>query len=148
MTSGSLAHPARSGSSLIVDSWLVLEWMLNKQAKATFGELLREATIGSCALPMSRLTRGEIAYSVVRKFGADRASDYMAVLDGFPIALPSVDDDSVDEAAAIKAKYPIAYADCFVAALAIRHRAPVITGDPDFLKLQERGLLTVRWLGA
>ena len=34
-------------------------------------------------------------------------------------------------AATIKARYPISYADAFAVATAIRHDAPLVTGDPE-----------------
>jgi ribonuclease VapC len=40
--------------------------------------------------------------------------------------------------------YPIAYADCFAAALGIRKNAKVITGDPEFRRFGER--VKIEWL--
>jgi hypothetical protein len=59
----------------------------------------------------------------------------------------SVDDGFVDGAADLKTLYPISYADCFAAVLARTYQASAITGDPDFLKLQSAGVLSVDWLG-
>lgn len=97
---------------------------------------------------MSRITRGEISYNIVHKWGVDHSAEFNAKVATLPISVVSVDDALVDEAAALKSKYPISYADCFVAALAIRHKAPVITGDPDFQRLSGLGVLTIHWLGA
>jgi ribonuclease VapC len=69
-------------------------------------------------------------------------------LASLPWQVVSVDDVLVDEAARLKSSYPISFADCFAAALAQRYNAPVITGDPDFKKLAERGVVRVEWIGA
>jgi predicted nucleic acid-binding protein len=41
------------------------------------------------------------------------------------------------EAARIKARYAIAYADCFAVATALREGAPIVTGDPQFKKVED-----------
>jgi ribonuclease VapC len=51
----------------------------------------------------------------------------------------------VMEAAKIKARYAVSYADCFAAATAVREKAQVVTGDPEFKKLEE--IIGVDWLG-
>ncbi len=48
------------------------------------------------------------------------------------------------EAAEIKARHPISYADCFAAATAVRFQASILTGDPEFKKLGD--LVQVEWL--
>ena len=55
------------------------------------------------------------------------------------------DEDMTMDAARLKAKHPVAYADCFAAALGIRKKAKVVTGDPEFRKFKE--LVAVEWIG-
>jgi predicted nucleic acid-binding protein len=55
-----------------------------------------------------------------------------------------VTDDLVLEAMEIKALFPVALADCFVAALAKRESAPILTGDPEFKELGS--LVAIEWL--
>jgi len=42
------------------------------------------------------------------------------------------------EAAKIKSRYAVSFADCFAAATAIREKAEIVTGDPEFKKLEEQ----------
>jgi len=49
------------------------------------------------------------------------------------------------EAARLKATYPLSFADCFAAATAIRERAALVTGDPEFKKLGKA--VTIDWVG-
>jgi len=53
----------------------------------------------------------------------------------YPIPLVVADKELTYEAAKLKGKHQIPYADCFAAALARRLKAPVVTGDPEFKKL-------------
>lgn len=43
-----------------------------------------------------------------------------------------------------KVKYSIQLAECFYAATALSHSAAVITGDPEFEKIQED--ISIKWL--
>ena len=47
-------------------------------------------------------------------------------------------------AARLKSKYALSYADCFAAALAKEKDCPVLTGDPEFKKLHEE--IKISWL--
>ena len=47
-------------------------------------------------------------------------------------------------AAVLKSKYPVAYGDCFAAALGIQRKCKVITGDPEFEKLEKE--VGIIWL--
>jgi predicted nucleic acid-binding protein len=44
----------------------------------------------------------------------------------------------------LKGRYPIAYADAFAAALAQKHRCPLVTGDPEFRTVAG---LDLDWIG-
>lgn len=57
-------------------------------------------------------------------------------IDIAPIALRGVDRRLVQVAAMLKAQHPIAYADAFAAATAKALRSPVVTGDPEFRRLE------------
>jgi predicted nucleic acid-binding protein len=49
------------------------------------------------------------------------------------------------EAARIKGMHSVANADCFVAALALREKAEVVAGDPEFKKFGKA--VAVEWIG-
>ena len=48
------------------------------------------------------------------------------------------------QAAEYKAQYPLSYADCFALSSAIEHKAVLVTGDPEFKKVEH--LVKVFWL--
>jgi ribonuclease VapC len=48
------------------------------------------------------------------------------------------------DAARLKARFPIAHADAFAAATAIRMNAVIVTGDPEFHRIEH--LVTINWL--
>ncbi|MCD6295761.1 MAG: PIN domain-containing protein [Deltaproteobacteria bacterium] len=50
----------------------------------------------------------------------------------------------VYQAAEYKAQHSISYADCFVLASAIEHKATIVTGDPEFKKVEH--LADIVWV--
>jgi ribonuclease VapC len=58
------------------------------------------------------------------------------------IEVPTADD--IWRAASLKGRFPISYADAFVAALAQKHNCPLMTGDPEFRRVDR---LELDWIG-
>jgi ribonuclease VapC len=48
------------------------------------------------------------------------------------------------QAAEYKAQYSISYADCFILTSAIEHKAIIVTGDPEFKKVEH--LVDIIWV--
>jgi ribonuclease VapC len=65
----------------------------------------------------------------------ENAQQALALFQQTAIEVLPADRKTVLAAAHIKANYAISYADAFVAAAAIEHNAPIITGDPEFESL-------------
>ena len=61
-----------------------------------------------------------------------------------PILITDVDKTRVLDTAHVKANHAISYADAFAVALAKELDAPVLTGDPEFEKMEP--LVQVFWL--
>ena len=68
----------------------------------------------------------------------------LRILDG-PIDVVVPDLDTTLLAARFKAGGGISYADCFAGALASRSNLPVLTGDPEFSRLESYGV-QVQWI--
>jgi len=55
-----------------------------------------------------------------------------------------IPNDLIFQAAEYKAQYSISYADCFVLVSAIEYKAIVVTGDPEFKKVEQ--LVEIFWI--
>jgi len=66
------------------------------------------------------------------------------MVESLPLELLDASRDLVLDAAHVKAHYTISYADAFAVAAAMRARAIVLTGDPEFSAVVE--LVDVEWL--
>jgi uncharacterized protein len=82
---------------------------------------------------MSWIKLGDVFYVRHRKAGVDQAR---AVIGGLrrSLQLDRPGEARVLEAAAIRARYRLAYADAFAVATALAHRVTLLTGDPEILK--------------
>jgi len=65
-------------------------------------------------------------------------------LSSYPIEIVGADKDLTKDAAILKGRYRIAYADCFAVALAGNKKAVLITGDPEFKMVEKK--VEILWL--
>ena len=93
---------------------------------------------------MSVINLGEIYYNTYRERGLEKADEVVFMMRQLPVAIVNADMDLTIEAAGLKSLHPVAYADCFAAALGIRKKATVITGDPEFKQFGK--LVKIKWI--
>ncbi|RMD93875.1 MAG: type II toxin-antitoxin system VapC family toxin [Calditrichaeota bacterium] len=118
---------------------------LNDEAGAdNVQDLLLQSQNNQCDLYMNLVNLAEIYYTIQRHEGLERASEVLAIIENFPMKLEIVNKELALLAANLKAKFPIALADCFCAATASKYSASVVTGDPEFEKLEEQ--ISIMWL--
>lgn len=110
-----------------LDSWAVLRWLEGEEPAAS----RVEASLPSRPV-MSWINLGEVYYVVERAAGSDRADRVVREL-RHELSLDLPTEARVLEAAHIKARHAIAFADAFAVATAIAHHATLLTGDPEIL---------------
>ena len=93
---------------------------------------------------ISIINWGEIFYIMFRYKGKEVAQETLILIEQLPVEIVDVNRELVYQAAQLKAKYPLSYADCFAAALAKQKQCPVLTGDPEFRRLE--GEVKIDWL--
>jgi predicted nucleic acid-binding protein len=114
--------------SVCLDSWAILAWLDGEEPAARVVQSAFEAERPW----MSWLDLGEVAYQIERHHGTAEAEQIVLRLRA-ALALDDVTPTRVMAAAHIKAKHPIAFADCFAAATATARSATLLTGDPELL---------------
>ncbi|MBM3293987.1 MAG: type II toxin-antitoxin system VapC family toxin [Candidatus Aminicenantes bacterium] len=95
-------------------------------------------------LLMTSVNFGEVYYVVLRECGTEKAKDIERVVESLPVEIVDVDLGLAKEAAGIKAKKKMSYADCFAAALAKIRKCEIVTGDREFAALEKE--LKIVWL--
>jgi len=92
----------------------------------------------------SLINYGECLYVIERERGLQHAQRAAGIIDQLAVRIVHADRPRVFEAAHIKARYPVSYADAFSIALAKRNAASVMTGDPEFRWVES--VVAIHWL--
>ena len=129
----------------VIDSWPILEWIKERQPVTDlFENLLAEAQSGAIRLLMSAINVGEVYY-YLRKYQGERLAESWRESSGtLPVTIEVPTMEEIWDAALLKGQHPISYADAFAAALALKHRCPLITGDPELQSIPD---LKLDWIG-
>jgi len=129
----------------ILDAWAVLAWLGNENGHLRVQELLKKAQRQEVKLAMSIVNFGEVFYSIGKSDGIAEAIRTEKRLRLLPIdIIAPLEDRLVMRAAYLKAQYPISYADAFAAATTEQEEAILVTGDPDFKRLEK--IIQIEWL--
>jgi ribonuclease VapC len=94
---------------------------------------------------ISPMNYGELYYTDAIKNGFEHAEETREIADLLPIQIHTPSFEQIMEAAHLKGGMKASYADCFAAALALEKNIPVLTGDPEFQRLEEYGV-QIEWL--
>lgn len=96
---------------------------------------------GQAHVSMSVINLGEVLYVLLRHTGEETAIEYIQTL-RHAATMVDADFDLTIDAAMIKHRYKLGYADSFAAALAFSLGATLVSADPCF----ERIGRTLKWL--
>ena len=119
----------------VLDASALFAFLQNKPAANKVNELLKEAMRNRAEILMSAVNYGEVYGGIHREHGAERAREVMNTLSPLPIRLIDATAPRACAAAEVKSKYKLYYVDSFAAALAIEHKATLVTSDADFRRL-------------
>ncbi|MBB5632979.1 putative nucleic acid-binding protein [Cryobacterium mesophilum] len=112
--------------SVVLDSWAIMRLLEGAEPAAS----RVQEQLDSGTATMSWINLGEVLYVLIRSVGSDAANATVNDLEKqLDATLP--DRATILEAAAIKARYRMSYADAFAAATAVRLEFPLWTGDPE-----------------
>ena len=128
----------------ILDSYAMIAFFENEAGADKTAEILHDIVRKKAKGYMSVINWGELYYNTVREAGISEAKLVLDHFERYPIQLVDADKPLTLEAAKLKAIYPIAYADCFAAALSISYKACLVTGDREFERLTPK--IDVLWI--
>jgi ribonuclease VapC len=128
----------------VLDSWALLCYLGQEPGYEKIIDLFEQAVESSKPLLMCIVNWGEIYYQVLRRFGDKKAQEVEQLIQTLPITLIEANKELTREAARIKAKKRMEYADCFAVALARLRKAELYTGDPEFKAVEKE--IKIVWL--
>jgi ribonuclease VapC len=128
-------------SSYVLDSFALIAFLQEERGGEYIHKLIASASAGKTELHMSVINLAEVHYINERR--GNNTPQVLSAISALPIHIASA-DAYIEQVVGIKAKYSISLADCFAAALAADLHCPLVSGDPEFKKLES--FLTVEWL--
>jgi PIN domain nuclease of toxin-antitoxin system len=131
--------------SLILDSYALLAFFQNEPGADSVREMILSAVEDKLSLAMCVINLGEVWYSIARKNSVEIADVCLLNIQGMPIEIVDADWSLAYQAAIYKVRGNISYADCYAAALAKLRKGEVVTGDREFIVLEDEVKIT--WLG-
>ena len=119
----------------VLDASALFAFLQNKPGAHKVNELLKEAIRERIELLMSAVNYGEVYGAILRQYGSERALQAINAVLPLPIHRVDATPERAVGAAELKSKHKLYYVDSFAAALAIEHKATLVTSDSDFRKL-------------
>jgi predicted nucleic acid-binding protein len=130
--------------SYIFDSFTLLKLFQQEPGYEKIVELLEHIKSHRLTKYLNAINLGEIIYISQREFGEQYKLEILASIERLGFTILHVPNELIYKAAEYKAQYAISYADCFVLASAMEHDAIIVTGDPEFKKVE--ALVTIVWV--
>lgn len=129
---------------IVFDSYAILKWIKGEAGKEKVISLLEDSKNGKISSFICQINLGEVYYKIIRARSLKEAKKFLNTFVLLPVKVLPITEDLVWKASEIKAKYSISYADCFVVATAMREDAVILTGDPEFKKVEK--IVSIEWL--
>jgi ribonuclease VapC len=128
----------------IFDSHALLKLFQKEKGYEKVVRLLEEIRKTGAIKYINAINLGEIIYSTKREFGDQKKLEVLASIERLNFTVLPVPGPLIFQAAEYKAEYSISFADCFALASAVEYKAVLVTGDPEFKKVEH--LVEIVWL--
>jgi uncharacterized protein len=126
----------------------MIAWLQGEEpARAKVREILERAFRGDTSAIMSLINVGEVFYLIAKRHGAAPAERFLSELPMMPIQVVLPDRKLILDAARLKSRFPISYADAFAVETARQQKAALVTGDLELLRLSRREPIEILWVG-
>ena len=129
----------------LLDSFAMLAYLNKENGFEAVREVMSAAQKSGDPVLMNEINVGEAYYILFRKRGPENADYFVeTILASLPILIVPNSFEDMMAAAKIKAEYPLLFADCFAVMTARKNNAVILTGDPEFKKVEQ--LVEIEWL--
>jgi len=130
--------------SFIFDSHALLKFFQKEKGYEKVFHLLEEIRKTGAAKYINAINLGEIIYSTKKEFGDQKKLEVLANIERLNFTILPIPNNLIFRAAEYKAQYALSYADCFALASAVEQKATLVTGNPEFKKVEH--LADIIWI--
>ncbi len=128
----------------ILDSYALITYLERQQGYEEVCVVFQESVDKNREIYLSVINWGEVIYHALRTGGEQKAQRAIDVMAALPFEIVEVDKELTLQAAQLKASHRMSYADCFAAALAMKKKCELVTGDKEFKQVEKT--LRIRWI--
>ncbi|MFA6054622.1 MAG: type II toxin-antitoxin system VapC family toxin [Thermodesulfovibrionales bacterium] len=122
--------------AFVFDSHAMLKLFQKEKGYEKIVHLLEQIKKTGATKYINAINLGEIIYATKREFGDQKKVEVLANIERLNFSILPVPNSLIYQAAEYKALFSISYADCFALASAIEYNAVIVTGDPEFKKVE------------
>lgn len=133
-----------SRQPFVFDSHALLKFFQKEKGHEKVLHLLEEIKKTGAAKYINAINLGEVIYTIKREFGDQKKIEVLANIERLTFKILPVPNPLIFQAAEYKSQFGISYADCFALASAVEYKAAIVTGDPDFKKVEH--LVKIYWV--
>lgn len=130
--------------SVVFDSHAILRFAQDEAGADRVEELLKASENGTLRAFINEINLGEILYITIRRLGLEAAKRFVERFTALAIERVSPSWEIIEAASPIKSEFAVSYADCFAAATALKYDAVIVTGDPEFKKIEHK--VEIEWI--
>jgi predicted nucleic acid-binding protein len=131
-------------NSVVLDSHAILRFAQDETGAERVEELLRASEEGKIQAFVSEINLGEVYYITIRRLGIEAAKRFLEQFSTLTVQRVPVFWELIESASELKAQHAIAYADCFAAATALKVHGAIVTGDPEFKRIEH--IVPIDWI--
>ena len=132
---------------VVLDAWAVLALLRGERPAAeVVRRYVRRTADGHFEVLLNVVNLGEVLYRLIHVEGRAKATDRFTRFRRGPVIIVPSRESMVLEAAELKGRYSLSYADAFAVATAVEFDAVLVTGDPEIKPLEGHQNLKVEWL--
>ena len=129
--------------TLVLDSHPLIRYFEQEEGWQEIAVLLQQASEEKCRLLLSVVNWGEMFYVTHREYGSEYAQKIVHALRHMPVSIQDANQEITLQAAMLKTKGRLSYADSFAAALAMKENCELVTGDKEFKSVEKE--VKIRW---
>jgi ribonuclease VapC len=133
---------------LVIDTYAIISFLRKEENHLTIKRIFEESRISKTTLLLSDINWGEVYYITLRNYGEPALRKTLGWMDAMEFQILVSKRERIQAAARIKARFPVSYADAFAIAAAREFDCPVVTGDPEFRRVEQAGMVKLMWMGA
>ncbi len=139
-----MGNNSNTNPNIVLDSFALLAYFCQEKGKTQVEQVLKKASHTGILPKMTVINMGEVLYITERERGIRQSQLVLSRIRHLPIDIYDIDEELTLKAAHLKAGHPLAYSDCFAAALAEISGSALMTGDPEFNKLKDH--IEIYWI--